>query len=87
MWVDIMTPEVARRTPIEDIRPPKAKKVQLRVIIWNTEKVQPRDKFSTESDIFVSCRPTDKTIPMQATDVHYRCVRVVCLPFEFLMGG
>eukprot|EP01122_Echinamoeba_exundans_P013557 TRINITY_DN5939_c0_g1_i1.p1 TRINITY_DN5939_c0_g1~~TRINITY_DN5939_c0_g1_i1.p1 ORF type:complete len:1400 (-),score=332.16 TRINITY_DN5939_c0_g1_i1:124-4323(-) len=73
MFIDIMTPEEARRKPQEDLRPPRSKQQwELRVVVWNTKDVKPRDNYTKESDIFVSGKPSADGCDVQVTDVHWR---------------
>jgi len=68
LWVDIMTEDDALKNPPEDISPPKAQGWQLRVVIWETTDVVPKDKDKS-SDIFVTCKVHGQD--SQTTDVHY----------------
>jgi hypothetical protein len=73
MFVDILTPEEARSKPQEDLRPPSSKQQwELRVVVWNTKDVKPRDNYTKESDIFVSGKPSADGCDVQVTDVHWR---------------
>jgi len=66
MWIDIMTTDQARNTPVENIQPPQPKTWQLRAIVWNVDDVP----IVETRDFFVSGRLGDHKI--QNTDVHYR---------------
>ncbi|KAA6376211.1 MAG: hypothetical protein EZS28_028262 [Streblomastix strix] len=43
LWIEILTPEEARLTPIKNIGPPKAEQLELGVVIWNTKEVILKD--------------------------------------------
>jgi len=68
LWVDILTPEEAERTPVEDISPPSPLDYELRVIVWETKDVPFKDK--NMSDIFVTGYPEGQH--PQVTDTHWR---------------
>eukprot|EP01119_Soliformovum_irregulare_P020127 TRINITY_DN648_c0_g1_i1.p1 TRINITY_DN648_c0_g1~~TRINITY_DN648_c0_g1_i1.p1 ORF type:complete len:1282 (+),score=464.21 TRINITY_DN648_c0_g1_i1:141-3986(+) len=68
LWVDIMTPEQAAKSPKEDISPPLPMGYEMRVIVWNTREVVFKDK--NMSDIFVTGYPEGQD--PQVTDVHWR---------------
>jgi len=68
LWVDIMTPSEAAKTPKEDISPPEPLNCELRLIIWQARNVVFKD--AKMSDIFVTAAPDDQK--PQSTDVHYR---------------
>lgn len=73
MFLEVLTPEEARKRPQEDLRPAKAKQLwELRVVVWNTKDVKPRDNYTKESDIFVSGKPDAADCDVQVTDVHWR---------------
>jgi len=68
LWVDILTPEEASKTPMEDISPPLPLGYEMRVIVWNTREVVFKDK--NMSDIFCTGYPEGQD--PQVTDVHWR---------------
>eukprot|EP00002_Diphylleia_rotans_P017881 TRINITY_DN346_c0_g1_i6.p1 TRINITY_DN346_c0_g1~~TRINITY_DN346_c0_g1_i6.p1 ORF type:complete len:885 (-),score=181.91 TRINITY_DN346_c0_g1_i6:446-3100(-) len=68
MWLEILTLEEARQTPPTPISAPAAEPYELRVIIWNTEKVSLGGK--DQRDIFVTA--TIGGAPKQRTDIHWR---------------
>lgn len=74
MFVDIFPQRWGLPGPKLDISPPKPRKYELRVIVWNTKDVKPQEtNFLGEemSDIFVKCNLVG-TDDIQKTDVHYR---------------
>jgi hypothetical protein len=68
LWVDIMTPDEAKKNPPEPISPPAPINYELRVIIWDTKEVVFKDK--NMSDIFVVGYPEGQK--PQTTDTHWR---------------
>eukprot|EP01129_Flabellula_baltica_P011560 TRINITY_DN5091_c0_g1_i1.p1 TRINITY_DN5091_c0_g1~~TRINITY_DN5091_c0_g1_i1.p1 ORF type:complete len:1232 (-),score=264.76 TRINITY_DN5091_c0_g1_i1:19-3714(-) len=66
MWIDIMTPSEARKSPVVNIEPPRPKQWQLRAIVWNVEDVP----LEHTRDFFVTGRLGNMKI--QNTDIHYR---------------
>ena len=71
LWVDILTPEEAKITPVEDISPPVPTMYELRVIVWETRKVVLKDKQGKSSDIFVCAFPEGQE--PQPTETHWKC--------------
>lgn len=69
LWVDILTPEEAIKTPKESLSPPLPRDYELRVIIWETRNVIFKDKGM--SDIFITGYPEGQS--PQVTDTHWRC--------------
>eukprot|EP00003_Mantamonas_plastica_P016707 TRINITY_DN2790_c0_g1_i2.p1 TRINITY_DN2790_c0_g1~~TRINITY_DN2790_c0_g1_i2.p1 ORF type:complete len:460 (+),score=162.14 TRINITY_DN2790_c0_g1_i2:1153-2532(+) len=69
--IEILTPEQARSTPIENIKPPPPKPFQLRLIVWNVLNAEyPID--ATKGDFMVSAQFGDqKTRELLETDVHW----------------
>jgi hypothetical protein len=65
LWVDIMTPEEARKNPPEDIRPPQPERWQVRAIVWTVSKVI----FDGKVDLFVTAKLGDQK--HQLTDTHW----------------
>ncbi|KAA6344204.1 MAG: hypothetical protein EZS28_052257, partial [Streblomastix strix] len=43
LWIEILTPEEARLTPIKNIGPPKREQWELDVVIMNTKEVAFKD--------------------------------------------
>jgi len=74
MYVDILTPEQARKTPPDDISRPRPENWSLRVVVWETKEIVFKDDkgiiSGPMSDIFLSCRP--ERLKKQLTDIHYR---------------
>ncbi|XP_028401914.1 myoferlin-like isoform X2 [Dendronephthya gigantea] len=92
MFVHIFPERYGRPGPPIDISPPKPKRYELRVIVWNTNDVQLQETniYGDEmSDIFVKCRMTGIE-DVQKTDTHFRSLngdgmfnyRMV-FPFEY----
>jgi hypothetical protein len=70
LWIDILTPEEARKNPPEPIAPPTPIQYELRAIMWETRKVVFKDKKS--SDIFLIAYPEGPGQKPQSTDTHWR---------------
>eukprot|EP00743_Colponemidia_sp_Colp-15_P011268 GILK01012542.1.p1 GENE.GILK01012542.1~~GILK01012542.1.p1 ORF type:complete len:1447 (-),score=299.86 GILK01012542.1:238-4578(-) len=73
LWVDIMPEAEARRVPMLNITPPPPEPWELRVIVWQTKDVVPKDTITDQNDLFMRCwmEGSEK----QDTDIHWRCER------------
>lgn len=45
MWIELMTPEEAAVTEPYPIAPPRKEPFELRIIVWETRNVVPKDKI------------------------------------------
>lgn len=68
MWVDVMTLEEAKNNPPEQIEPPKEIQCELRVIIWNTKKVN----LGTQKNRDIMVIGYMEGQKPQSTDTHWR---------------
>jgi len=72
MWIELMTPEEAATTEPYPIAPPKKEPFELRIIVWETKNVVPKDKIlgKESSDQFVVTKLLDHAESVQKTDTH-----------------
>lgn len=78
-WVDIMTKEKARNTPVVDIAMPPPGMFEMRLVVWRARKIPALDVLTNMNDMFINAELTtvgiqngkpDRT--MRETDVHWR---------------
>lgn len=71
MFIEIVDPEMAKKSPLRDITPPPPKEFELRAIAWTVKDCPPYNSYTSMSDLMVKghCTSTGTT---QSTDVHYR---------------
>jgi len=69
LWVDIMTPEQARKNPPENIEPPQPERWEVRAIVWNVENVLFNFEGGETVDLFVTGKLGDHK--HQLTDTHW----------------
>jgi len=82
LFVDILDMATAGERPPEDINVvSKSLRLQMRVIIWETAKVAPKDKYT--SDIYVVCDLLN--VKSDKTDVHPNCKKAQKGFFNFRM--
>eukprot|EP00741_Cyanophora_paradoxa_P022431 tig00021489_g21657.t1 len=74
-WVDIMTPEVAKRTPPVKIEKPPPARFELRVAVWEVTDVPVRDDLNGANISIAAELPGAEGAAgqPQKTDVHHRC--------------
>ncbi|MES1915775.1 MAG: hypothetical protein MHM6MM_007676, partial [Cercozoa sp. M6MM] len=76
LWVDILTAEEAKRSPILDISPPPPQPYELRVIIWGCKDVAIKDTITDMNDLYVTGQlELGRGAPVlkrQQTDTHMR---------------
>jgi len=70
LWVDILTPAEAAKTPPIEIAPPSRQDFELRVVVWNVKDAIFRDTSRFMNDIFVSGSLRGQKA--QTTDTHWR---------------
>jgi len=72
MWIELMTPEEAAAHEPYPIAPPQKENFELRIIVWETKNVVPKDKIlgKDSSDQFVVTKLLDHAESVQKTDVH-----------------
>jgi len=72
LWCELLTPEQAKRLPMEIIKPPPPTPWELRVIVWGTREVTIKDTTTNQNDLFVTCAVSIPGIKKQETDTHWR---------------
>jgi len=72
MWIEILTPEQAKKQPMEIIKPPPPTPFELRVIVWGTREITIKDTFTNQNDLFVTCAISIPGVKKQETDTHFR---------------
>jgi len=73
-WVEILTPEQAKASPLINIRPPPPETYELRVIVWGVRDVPNMDEITNQNDLYVTCQllsPGTRHKKMK-TDTHFR---------------
>ena len=71
LWVEIFDKKDSINMTPWQIKPEPASKVELRLVIWETEDMRMMD-FEDTSDIYITAFMDAKN--KQSTDVHYRCI-------------
>jgi len=72
LWLELLTPDQAKRIPMEQIKPPPPSPWECRVIIWGTREVTIKDTVTQQNDLFVTCAISIPGIKKQETDTHFR---------------
>eukprot|EP00475_Leptophrys_vorax_P034621 TRINITY_DN5614_c0_g1_i4.p1 TRINITY_DN5614_c0_g1~~TRINITY_DN5614_c0_g1_i4.p1 ORF type:complete len:991 (+),score=303.70 TRINITY_DN5614_c0_g1_i4:225-2975(+) len=73
LWVDIMTPQDAKKNKLINIKPPAPVEYELRVIIWKTEDVTIKDEITEQNDLYLTGTfDVPKLQQRQRTDTHLR---------------
>jgi hypothetical protein len=70
LWVDIMTPADAAKTPMIDIRRPPPQEYEVRMIVWKARKLTNGDRVTNMNDCYV--KAAIEGMADQSTDVHLR---------------
>jgi hypothetical protein len=72
MWVELLTVAEAAQTPPSPIGPPVREPFELRIVVWETRNVVPKDKIlgKDSSDQFVVAKLLNHAKSEQKTDVH-----------------
>eukprot|EP00026_Physarum_polycephalum_P000845 Phypoly_transcript_00846.p1 GENE.Phypoly_transcript_00846~~Phypoly_transcript_00846.p1 ORF type:complete len:1283 (+),score=292.23 Phypoly_transcript_00846:83-3931(+) len=72
MWIELLTPEEAAAQEPYPIAPPRKEPFELRIIVWETKNVVPKDKIlgKDSSDQFVVTKLLNHAQSQQQTDVH-----------------
>jgi len=75
LWMEMMTPQEAKKYPLIDIKPPPMQPHELRVIIWECKGVPFGDHWEEMSDLFITGE-LETTVAeeenYQQTDLHFR---------------
>lgn len=71
LWVDVLTPAMAKKYPIVDIAPPPPVEVEVRVVVWRTKDVINGDEWTDQSDLYAKLWIEGQD--PQKTDTHLRC--------------
>jgi len=77
LWVEIITPEQAKRIPMFDVKPPPPIQFELRAIIWSVKDCATKDEITDQNDLYctVDLQGGEKGIKRQKTDTHFRAKR------------
>jgi hypothetical protein len=72
MWIELLTPEEAAAQEPYPIAPPRKEPFEMRIIVWETKNVVPKDKIlgKDSSDQFVVTKLLNHAQSQQQTDVH-----------------
>jgi hypothetical protein len=72
MWIELLTPEEAAVQEPYPIAPPRKEPFEMRIIVWETKNVVPKDKIlgKESSDQFVVTKLLNHAQSQQQTDVH-----------------
>jgi len=72
MWIELLSPEEAAVQEPYPIAPPRKEPFELRIIVWETRNVVPKDKIlgKDSSDQFVVTKLLSHPQSQQQTDVH-----------------
>jgi len=71
-WVELMTPEQAKKEPMWDITPPPPLPYEIRVIAWGCRNVTIKDELTNQNDLYITCASSEKGLKEQETDIHWR---------------
>lgn len=72
MWMELLTPEQAKKTPMVHIKPPPPDPYEIRVIVWGTKEVTIKDTITDQNDLYVTCECSFPGLKKQQTDLHFR---------------
>jgi len=72
LWVELMPPELAKKTPMWDIKPPPPEPYELRLIIWGVREITIKDLTTNQNDLFLTGALSTKGTKKQETDTHWR---------------
>jgi len=72
LFLEILLPADAKKTPMLHIKPPPPEEYEIRVIVWGTKEITIKDLITQQNDLYVTCNPGIKGVKTQRTDTHLR---------------
>ena len=75
LWMEMLSPEDARKYPMTDIVPPEKGTYELRVIVWECRYCPNMDDLTDASDLYITGEletSVEEEQNLQQTDLHFR---------------